>query len=114
MNKSASTSVSDLINMVKVDDPSALPNLIKAIKKTIPSKKSRRTKMPKVDTNLNKTFRIKRINYVVLADIHNGDEFTYDAQIVKILDGEPHLQIGDTFPISKRELELTGRPATHE
>ena len=73
-----------------------------------PKLKSGRRKMPKTDPNLNKTFKIKRINYSVFATINPGTDDLYKAIVTSIDKGKSPFEIGEDFLISKRELELTG------
>lgn len=112
-NKKADTTIDQFINILKEteSDPQKVINLIKAIEGIIPVKKGR--KMPKIDENLNKNFRIKRIGYSVVAKIKRFDNNTnlYDAEILAIDSGESHFVKGDRLVISKRELELTGKKA---
>lgn len=113
-DKKADTSIENLTHIIKSSvkavesgDRAPFDKLIKSIKKTIPVKGKKR--MPKVDPNINKKFKLKRINYSVIAMISsNGSDF-YEATITELADGESPFEIGESFPISKRELELTGR-----
>ena len=63
------------------------------------------------DTNLNKTFRIKRINYSVIATITSSSDNIYTAKILSV-DGKSFNKVGDELSISKRELELTAQPTS--
>ena len=75
--------------------------------------KNGRRKMPKTDSNINKNFKIKRLDYSVIATINNGtDDHLYRATITSVSEGVSPFEIGETFPISKRELELTGMPTS--
>jgi hypothetical protein len=110
--KKADTTISQLFNRIKSDktlDPQIAINLINALEKTIPVIK-RRTKMPKIDPNLNRRFLIKRINYEITADIieFNPDINSYCMKVLSVI-GESKVCPGVFLFISKRELELTGR-----
>jgi len=111
-NKS-DTSIDQLINIVTKagGNNQILNNLIKTLHKTIPVvPKKRRT--PMIDSNLNKTFRLKRINHSVIATITESDsENMYTAKILSI-EGKTLFNVGDNFPISKHELKLTGQPTS--
>lgn len=112
-NKKADTTIDQFINILKESEtnPQRVIKLIEAIEGIIPVKKGRR--MPKIDENLNKRFRIKRIGYTVIAKIKRFDKTTnlYDAEIISIDSGESNFVEGDRLMISKRELELTGKKA---
>lgn len=73
-----------------------------------PKLKSGRRKMSKIDPNLNKTFKIQRINYSVIATISLGRDDLYEATITSFDKGDSPHDIGASFPISKGELKLTG------
>ena len=89
------------------------PKMIKKlVEHTQPKLKSGRRKMSKVDPNLNKNFKIKRINYSVIATINPGIDGLYSAKITSLDIGESPFEIGESFLISKRELELTGVPTS--
>lgn len=60
------------------------------------------------DSNLNRTFKIKRINYKVLATITSVNNEMYTAKILSV-EGESLNKVGDELLISKRELQLTGK-----
>lgn len=104
-DKKADTSISNLAKaFVKIGgDPKVIEKLLNT-----PNIKPRRRKMPKTDPNLNKTFKIKRINYSVFATINPGTEDLYKATVTSINEGKSPFEIGEDFLISKRELELTG------
>ncbi len=106
-NKKADTSIAELAATFKAigGDPKMIKKLIAH---TQPKLKSGRRRMPKTDPNLNKTFKIKRINYSVIATINPGTADLYKAIITSIDNGESPFEIGEDFLISKRELELTG------
>lgn len=91
------------------DDPQKLIKIIKAIEKTIPVKGRKR--MPKLDSNLNKRFCIKRINYEITAKIveFNKKINSYCIEVLSVDKGETKVSPGTFLFISKRELELTGR-----
>ena len=86
--------------------------IAKLVKHTQPKLKSGRRKMSKVDPNLNKNFKIKRINYSVIATINPGIDGLYTAKITSLGVGDSPFEIGESFLISKRELELTGIPTS--
>ena len=108
----ADTTIDKLLNIIKStnDDPQAIGNLIDAIEKTIPVK-GRKRMAKKVDPLLNKQFQIKRINYEVTAKVIEFDK-DINSYCVKVLtvEGETKVCPGTFLFISKRELELTGRP----
>lgn len=106
-NKHADTSIAELAaTFIMIGgDPKMIKKLVAH---TQPKPKSRRHKMPKTDPNLNKTFKIKRINYSVFATIKPGTDDLYKATITSINEGKSPFEIGEDFLISKRELELTG------
>lgn len=66
--------------------------------------------MPKIDPNLNKKFRIKRINYEITAWVDSFQE-DINSYCIKVLTvtGKTKICPGVLIFISKRELELTGR-----
>jgi hypothetical protein len=106
-DKKADTSISSLIKAFEQigGDPSVIKKLINA-----PDVKSRKHKMTKPDPNLNKTFTLKRIDFSVTAEITNSRlDGLYNAEILSIVEGDTLYNVGDVLPISKRELELTGR-----
>jgi hypothetical protein len=76
--------------------------------KNIPVRKGKK-RMPKVDPNINNKFRIKRIGYDVIAKITTDRDDLYRATVVSIADGISPFAVDESFPISKRELELCGR-----
>jgi hypothetical protein len=84
----------------------------KLVKHTQPKLKTGRRKMVKVDPNLNRNFKIKRINYSIIATIGTGSDDLYNATITSVFEGNSPYGIGESFPISKRELELTGVPTS--
>jgi hypothetical protein len=110
-DKKIDTSIIDLIKTsvksVESGDRAPFDKLIKSIEKTIPVKGKKR--MPKVDPNINNKFRIKRIGYDVIAKITTDRDDLYKATVVSIADGISPFAIDESFPISKRELELCGR-----
>ncbi|MFA6569969.1 MAG: hypothetical protein WCT77_01895 [Bacteroidota bacterium] len=110
MANKADTSINDLINLVKTScqDPKSFNKLANALTQLIPIQSKRRIKMP--DKNLNKVFRIKRINHTIIAKVISLDDNMYEVQVISS-DNNQHV-IGDTLPISKRELELTGKPTS--
>ena len=110
-NQKADTSIDDLLKIIaQSGNKEHFEKLYKALIKTIPVHTARRTTMS--DTNLEKTFRIKRINYSVIATITSSDgNNLYTAKVLSV-DGESHVREGDNLTISKRELELTGRPTS--
>lgn len=63
------------------------------------------------DSNLNRTFKIKRINHSVIATITSLSDNIYTAKILSV-DGNSFNRVGDKLSISRRELEITGRPMT--
>jgi len=64
------------------------------------------------DKNLNKLFDIKRIGYKALVKIQEADEQgMYTAKVIKILSGDTKVTEGTSITISKRELQLIGRPS---
>ncbi len=63
-----------------------------------------------IDANLNKTFIIKRINYSVLGKVESNDNNMYNVLIISVMNGKTNFKSGDSLLISKRELEITGRP----
>ena len=65
--------------------------------------------MPKVDPNINNKFKIKRIGYNVIAEITADTNDFYKATIISVTDGVSPFDVGESIPISKRELELSGR-----
>lgn len=103
------TSINDLLSIVKdsESDPIKLNVLTKSLQSLIPVKHSR--KIPMTDTNLNKMFTIKRINYSVLGKVESRDDNMYNVRIISIVDGTTNVKNGDLLSISKRELEITGR-----
>jgi hypothetical protein len=105
-DKKADTSISNLAKaFVKIGgDPKVIEKLLNA-----PDIKPRRRKMPKTDPNLNKTFKLKRLDFSVNAKItKNKMDSFYSAEIIEIVEGETLFNIGDSLLITKRELELTG------
>lgn len=64
------------------------------------------------DVNLNKIFTIKRINYSVLGKVESRENDMYNVRIISIIKGETNYKNGDTLLMSKRELEITGRPTS--
>lgn len=105
-DKKADTSISNLAKaFVKIGgDPKVIKKLLDA-----PDIKPRRGKMPKTDPNLNKTFKLKRLDYSITAEItEERVDNLYSATIIEIVEGQTLYNVGDTLPISKRELELTG------
>ncbi len=106
-DKKADTTISELAAAFVIigGDPAMIKKLVDH---TQPKPKSRRRKMPKTDPNINKTFKIKRINYSVFATINPGTDNLYKAIITSIDKGVSPFEIGENFLISKRELELTG------
>ena len=110
-NKSVDTTIAELAaTFVMIGgDAKAISKLVKH---TQPKLKSGRRKMSKVDPNLNKNFKIKRINYSIIATINTGSDDLYNAKITSIFEGDSPFEIGESFPISKRELELTGVPTS--
>lgn len=114
MANKADTSIDQLINIVQQagGNNQILNNLIKTLHKTIPVQRTKR-RITMSDTNLNKTFTIKRINYSVLGKVESRDEnMLYKVRIISIVDGSTAYKTGDTLLMSKRELELTGRPTS--
>ena len=113
MSNKADTSIDQLINIVTKagGNNQILNNLIKALHKTIPVQRTKR-RIPMADANLNKTFRLQRINHTVIATITASDmENMYTAKILSI-EGKTLFNVGDDFPISKYELKLTGQPTS--
>ena len=113
-DKKVSTTMDTIINIIKhtEKDPDRFNQFIDALTQTIPVKGRKR--MPKVDTNLNGLFLIKRINYNVVAKITKVDPqlSMYEAKVTSIdcnKDVKINMKVGDTLFISKRELEVTGR-----
>lgn len=108
MANKADTSIDQLINIIQYADGSKqiLNNLNDALRKTIPTISKRKQTM--TDTNLNRIFRIKRINYFVVAKIVSSSGNIYNAEIISV-DGQSFNKVGDTLSISKRELQLTGQ-----
>lgn len=110
--KKVDTTFNQFLNIIKStdDDPQKLVNIIDALQKTIPVKGRKR--MPKADENLNKKFHIKRINYEIDARVIEFDKDinSYCIEVLNVT-GESKICPGVTLFISKRELELTGRPA---
>lgn len=111
MAKKANNSLTDLLQIVTLlDDPKHFNNIINALHKTIPVIPKKR-RIPMSDTNINKIFRIRRINYSVIAKITDANDNLYTAEILSV-DGESFNKVGDKLAISKRELQLTGRPTS--
>ena len=112
--RKADTTFNQLIKVLKASEsePQMLTNLIKSIEKTIPIKRGK-TNMPNIDPNLNKQFRIKRINYEITAKVESfqNDINSYCIKVLKINSGETKVGVGSLLFISKRELEITGKPA---
>ena len=110
--RKADTSINDLLSIVKNSDSDPIKSntLIKSLQSSIPIKHTRKITM--ADTNLNKTFNIKRINYKILGKVESVDDNMYNVKILSIVDGQTNFKIGDTLSISKHELEITGR-VTH-
>lgn len=110
--RQADTSIDDLLSIIKdsESDPIKFDILIKSLQSLIPVKRSRR--IPMADTNLNKTFTIKRINYSILGKVESRDDNMYNVRIISIVDGQTNFKSGDSLLISKRELEITGRPTS--
>lgn len=108
--RKADTTIKDLANLIINDnlDPQTAINFIKVLEKTIPVR--RRKNMPKVDNNLNKRFRIQRINYEITADIieFHQDINSYCMKVLTVA-GQTKVCPGGFLFISKRELELQGR-----
>lgn len=106
------TSIDQLLNIVAQSggNNQILNSLIKTLHKTIPTQRTKR-RIIMADTNLNKVFRIKRINYSVIAKILTVSDNLYNAEILSI-DGQSFNKVGDTLTISKRELQLTGHPTS--
>ena len=105
----ANTSIDQLIKLVGKtgSDPKLFDVLTSAILKTIPVQKRRKKLM--VDINLNKVFKIKRINHTILAKVMSRSDNMYNAKILSIIDGDTKNNVGDTLCISNRELQITGR-----
>jgi hypothetical protein len=112
-NQKADTSLTDLLKIVTLlDDPKQFNALITVLHKSIPIRRIKR-RIPMADANINKTFTIKRINHSLLAKIVSRDsDNMYNAKIISVVEGTTFNKAGDEFPISKRELELTGRPTS--
>jgi len=112
-NRKADTSIDQLLNIIKQADGNnqLLNNLITALHKTIPVQRTKRRTIM-ADTNLNKTFTIKRINYSILGKVESRDDNMYNVRIISIVDGQSNFKSGDSLLISKRELEITGRPTS--
>ena len=111
MARKADTSIDQLIELVNQADknPLIMKSLINALAKTIPVHKSRRVIMP--DKNIDKLFSIRRIGYNALVKIQSTDDPNmYNANVVKILSGDTKVTEGTSLSISKRELQLIGRP----
>lgn len=106
-NQTADTSITKLLTLAIKSglDPNSFKQLNKALKRLIPIVKKRRILMP--DSNLNKTFRIKRINHIVIVKVLTAFENMYTAQIISV-EGQSFNKVGDELSISKRELEITG------
>ena len=107
----AETTIEHLIELVNKADknPAIMKSLITAITKTIPTVKHRRPIM--LDKNINKLFNVRRIGYNAVVKIQAADETgMYTADVVKILSGETKVTEGTSLSISKRELQLIGRP----
>ena len=63
------------------------------------------------DKNIDKLFSIRRIGYNALVKIQSTDDPNmYNANVVKILSGDTKVTEGTSLSISKRELQLIGRP----
>ena len=95
------------------DDPQKLIKIIEAIEKTIPVKGRKR--MPKPDPYLGKKLKVRRINHTVVVSINDRDDNMYSGKIELVEYDEnvekQYVKKGDSLLISKRELELTGKPA---
>ena len=108
----ADTTIDNLIQLVKnsTSSKSEFDKLIKNIEKTIPIKGRR---MPKVDPNLNKQFKIRRINHTIVATIRTKNENLYRGKIDSVeydMNVEKQfVKAGDSLLISERELEITGK-----
>jgi hypothetical protein len=106
-DKKVDTSITDLI---KNSIDSITKNDTVPIFTTDPTKPAKgRKRMSKVDPNINNKFRIKRIGYDVIAEISADKDDFYRATIISIADGVSPFAVGESIPISKRELELSGR-----
>jgi len=113
MASKVDTSVNDLLNFINKEatDPKSLIPIIDALMKTITVKKTRNPIM--TDKNLNRLFNVKRIGYNALVKILPSDEQgMYTATVVKITAGETKVTEGSSLTISKRELQINGRPSS--
>ncbi len=107
-NQKADTSLDQLINIVQQISGNQITNNLHKTIQTI-SKKRKIYLSP--DSNLNKTFFIKRINYTVIATIISANDTLYTAKILSV-EGKSFNKVGDELTISKRELQLTAHPTS--
>jgi len=63
------------------------------------------------DKYANRIYKIERLNYNVIAKVIPEKDNMYIAEVLKI-EGETLIKVGDTLPISKRELELRAVPSS--
>lgn len=114
-DKKADTTISEIISlamksMITSETPHEqfLVNLPKLKNKT--SKRKMKT-----ENNLNKTFRLRRNGYIVIANIitmdsDGGKGFRqYSAKITAIEEGKCPFNIGDTLPVTDWELSVSGK-----
>jgi len=71
--------------------------------------KTKENKM--ADKYANRIYKIERLNYNVIAKVIPEKDNMYIAEVLKI-EGETLIKVGDTLPISKRELELRAVPSS--
>ena len=113
--RKADTTIDQLINIISdsEDNPLKLEKFIDALLKTIPVRKGKN--MPKVDPYLNKRFKLRRINYTVIGSVESKQNNLYTVAIKSIEYDEniekKFMKVGDTLTVSKRELEIGGKPA---
>ncbi len=111
MSQKSDTSLIQLVDLIgrASANPDSLNKVLAIVSKAIPLKTKRRVIMP--DKNINKIFKIKRINYSVVAKITPDSDNMYNAEVLAV-EGDSKTKVGDNLTISKRELELTGRPSS--
>ena len=111
MAPKADTTIDQLLTLIdkSTQDPQSFDKLTKTLSSMIPVQKGRNNMSKKVDDNLNQTFKIKRLNYSILAKVIKSNEHLYTVEILSIVEGESNFKPGDKLQVSKAELRLTGK-----
>ena len=109
-DKAVSTSNSQALKQILASiDSQKIPSVVKQFEKQVKTK----IKQTKEDINLNKIFKIKRVNYSIIAKLSDPTgpkgQVVYIATILGYAEGNCPFPIGETFPISEGTLKLTGR-----